>query len=134
MDRRTLGMAAAGLAAAVGLGLLEAAWTTPAAPGATRPMLGSLGIAMALGAVCWRRLWWVPALGMLEELVQIFAGQLPDVWPTPAQALFQHWSAGFTPVNLYPYLTFPLLAVAGELLYRQARRKGLPDPKEDNCP
>ncbi|HRZ17231.1 MAG TPA: hypothetical protein P5141_06675, partial [Candidatus Hydrogenedentes bacterium] len=55
------------------------------------------------------------------ELVQIFAGQHPDVWPTPAQALFQHWSAGFTPVNLYPYLTFPLLAVAGELLYRRVR-------------
>ncbi len=122
MDKKMLGMAAAGLTAAVGLGLLEAAWTTPAAPGATRPMLGSLGIAMALGAVCWRRLWWVPALGMLEELVQIFAGQHPDVWPTPAQALFGHWSAAFTPVNLYPYLSFPLIAVAGELLYRRVRR------------
>ncbi len=117
---------AAAVAVAIALGLLEAAWTTPEAPGAARPMLGSFGIAIALAAVCWNRLWWVPALGMLEELVQIFAGQLPPVRPSLHDALFHHWSAAFTPVNLHPYVSFPLAGIVGEILYlycRQCRSK-----------
>lgn len=105
-------------AVAVALGLLEASWTTPDAPGAARPMLGSFGIMVALAAVCWPRLWWVPALGMIEELVQIFAGQLPPVRPSISDALFHHWSAGFTWINLYPYISFPLAGVIGEAIYQ----------------
>ncbi len=129
MNTTGLGKAVGACAVAIALGLLEAAWTTPQAPGATRAMLGSFGIGVALGVVCWPRLWWVPALGMLEELVQIFVGQLPPARPTVSQALFHHWSASFTWVNLYPYLSFPLVAVAGEavcLIYRKraAKREG----------
>lgn len=116
MNRTTLLKVAVALAVAVALGLLEAARTTPSAPGAARPMLGCLGIAIVLAAVSWPRLWWVPGLGMVEELVQIFAGQLPPLRPSLYDALFNHWSAAFTPVNLYPYLTFPLVGVAGEVL------------------
>ncbi len=123
MNRTALVKTTAACAVAVALGLLEAAWTTPSAPGATRAMLGSFGIGVVLAVVCWPRLWWVPALGMLEELVQIFVGQLPPVRPTLHQALFTHWSASFTFVNLYPYITFPLIALAGELLHRRLRRR-----------
>ena len=114
---------AAAIAAAVALGLLEASWTTPTAPGATQPMLGSAGIGVVLAIVCWPRLWWAPALGMLEELVQIFFGQLPPVRPTVYEALFTHWSASYTWFNLYPYLTFPLLGLLGEALYRRYGRR-----------
>ena len=110
-------------AVAIALGLLEAAWTTPSAPGATRPMLGCFGIAVVLAAVCWPRLWWVPALGMVEELVQIFVGQLPPVRPSLYQALFTHWSAGVTGINLYPYISFPLIGISGEMIYRHFRRR-----------
>ncbi len=111
----------AAFAAAIALGLLEAAWTTPEAPGATRPMLGSFGIMVVLAVVCWPRLWWVPALGMIEELVQIFVGQLPPVRPSVAEALFHHWSAGVTGFNLYPYLSFPIVGIIGEVLHQYYR-------------
>ncbi len=107
----------AALSVAIALGLLEAAWTTPYAPGATRPMLGCVAIAVVLAPVCWPRVWWIPGLSMIEELVQIFFGQLPDVRPTLYQALFTHWSASFTWINLYPYITFPLMGILGEALY-----------------
>lgn len=64
MNKNALVKTAVAIAVAVALGLLEASWTTPSAPGATRPMLGSFGIAVVLAAVCWPRLWWVPGLGM----------------------------------------------------------------------
>ncbi len=122
MNKNALVKTAAAIAVAVALGLLEASWTTPSAPGATRPMLGSFGIAVVLAAVCWPRLWWVPGLGMVEELIQIFFGQLPPVRPTLYQALFTHWSASFTWVNLYPYITFPLMGIIGEAVYWRYRR------------
>ncbi len=123
MNTTSLMKAAGAIAVAIALGLLEAAWTTPQAPGATRAMLGSFGIGVALAVVCWPRLWWVPALGMIEELVQIFVGQLPPVRPSVSQALFNHWSASFTWVNLYPYLSFPLMAIIGEIVCRQYKRR-----------
>jgi hypothetical protein len=122
MNTTALGKTAAACAVAVALGLLEAAWTTPQAPGATRAMLGSFGIGVALAVVCWPRLWWVPALGMIEELVQIFVGQLPPVRPSVTDALFHHWSAAFTWINLYPYISFPLAAIAGEIICLHYRR------------
>ncbi len=123
MNKNALVKTVIAVAVAVALGLLEAAWTTPSAPGATRPMLGSFGIAVVLAAVCWPRLWWVPGLGMVEELIQIYFGQLPPVRPTLYQALFTHWSASFTPVNLYPYITFPLMGIVGEAVYWHYRRR-----------
>ena len=117
ISRYAYAKAGAALAVAIALGLLEAAWTTPGAPGATRPMLGCFAVAVVLAAVCWLRLWWVPGLGMIEELVQIFVGQLPPVRPGVYDALFHHWSASFTWINLYPYLSFPLVGVAGEAVY-----------------
>lgn len=111
------------LAVAVALGLLEASWTTPTAPGATRPMLGSFGIGVVLLAVCWPRVWWVPGLGMIEELIQIFFGQLPPVRPSIYDALFHHWSASFTWINLYPYITFPLMGLVGEAAFLYYKRQ-----------
>lgn len=121
---------AGAFAVAIALGLLEAAWTTPAAPGATRAMLGSFGIGVALAVVCWPRLWWVPALGMVEELVQIFVGQLPPVRPSVSQALFEHWSAGVTGLNLYPYLSFPLMGLLGEAVCLRFRHH--PSPRKSH--
>lgn len=123
MNRSAVVKTITAIVVAVALGLLEAAWTTPSAPGATRPMLGCFAIAVVLVPVCWPRLWWVPALGMVEELVQIYVGQLPPVWPSLYQALFTHWSAGVTGINLYPYITFPLLGVLGEILYRRVKQR-----------
>lgn len=117
MKKKTFIKIAVAFMVAIALGLLEAAWTTPSAPGATRPMLGSAAIALVLAPVCWPRLWWVPALGMVEEIVQIFFGQLPPVRPSIYDALFNHWSASFTWINLYPYLSFPLIGIIGEAAY-----------------
>ena len=122
------------LAVAVALGLLEASWTTPTAPGATRPMLGSFGIAVVLAAVCWPRVWWIPGLGMLEELIQIFFGQLPPVRPSVYDALFHHWSASFTWINLYPYITFSLAGLIGEAVFLYYRHQVNRIPQQKSLP
>jgi hypothetical protein len=89
-------------------------------------MLGSFGIAVVMLVVCWPRIWWAPGLSMLEEVVQIVFGQDPAIWPDLPQALFGHWSAAFTPVNLYPYITFPLISILGEMLYQHRARRPAP--------
>jgi hypothetical protein len=69
---------------------------------------------------------------MIEEVIQIFFGQLPPVRPTLCEALFTHWSASYTWVNLYPYITFPLMGLAGEACFRVYRRpKGKGGEQED---
>ncbi len=123
MDYKLYAKIGAAVAVAVALGLLEASWTTPSAPGAPRPMLGSFGIGVVLAVVCWPRIWWMPGLGMVEELIQIFFGQLSPVRPSLYQALFTHWSASFTWINLYPYITFPIIGILGELAYLYYRKK-----------
>ena len=53
---------------AISLGLLEAAWTTPSAPGATRAGLGCVAIGIVLAVACWPRLWWVPGLSRIHAV------------------------------------------------------------------
>ena len=59
---------------------------------------------------------------MIEELVQILAGQLSPVRPSVTDALFHHWSAAFTWINLYRYISFPPAALAGEIIYLRYSR------------
>ena len=101
---------------AVGLGLLEAAWTTPSAPGATRAGLGCVAIGIVLVIVCWPRLWWAPGLSVLEEATQVFVGTY-FVWRPNANWFLHHWSAGYFGINLYPMALFPLITIAGECIY-----------------
>jgi len=119
---------------AIGLGLLEAAWTSPSARGATRAGLGCVAIGIVLAVVCWPRLWWIPGLSMLEEATQVFVGSY-GVWRPNPNWLFHHWSAGYFGINLYPVLVFPLITVIGEVIYlRLVRRPTRPlDGAEGAC-
>lgn len=107
---------------AICLGLLEAAWTTPTAPGATRAGLGCVAIGIILAVVCWPRLWWIPGLSMLEEATQVYVGSY-ETWRPNSNWLFHHWSAGYFGVNLYPVILFPLITVIGEVLYQRLVRR-----------
>ncbi|MEE9173888.1 MAG: hypothetical protein V3U30_02805 [Thermoplasmata archaeon] len=101
------------VAIAVALGLLEAAWTGPGRGAPTNTWLGVGAILIILAAVTWPRLWWIPGLAILEEGVHLMAGYA--LLPTWARVL-RHWSIEFVGFNLYPWLLFPLLTVAGEFL------------------
>ncbi len=117
---------------AVALGFLEAAWTGPGRGGPTNTWLGVVAILVILAAASWPRLWWIPGLAIIEEGVHLMAGYaLLPTWAT----VLQHWSVGFVGLNLYPWLLFPLLTVAGEFLaWRIARphpaKRRLPSPRE----
>ena len=102
---------------AVCLGLLEAAWTSPTAGGPRDPMLGCFAIAVVLTVVSWPRLWLVPGLGILEEMIQAFVGTL-GVWRPNLDTVFHHWSIAYIGFNVYPYILFPLITVIGETAYR----------------
>jgi hypothetical protein len=104
------------------LGLLEAAWTTPSAPGATYAGMGCFAIAVVLGIVCWPRLWWVPGLSMLEEGTQVFVGS-HEVWRPNSDWVLHHWSAGYFGINLYPVVSFTLITIVGEIVYCWVRRR-----------
>jgi len=108
--------------AAIAVGLLEAAWTTRSAPGATDAGLGCVAIAIILAIVCWPKIWWVPGLGMLEEAIQKLIGQEPAWYPN-LDWLIHHWSAGYFGINLYPVITFPLITILGEIIYHRYKRR-----------
>lgn len=110
------------LTAALGLGLLEAAWTTPSAPGATYAGLGNFAIAMVLWVVCWPRIWWILGLSVLEEGTQVFVGS-HFAWHPNYNWFFHHWSAGYFGINLYPMLTFPFITLIAEGVYLYVMRK-----------
>ncbi|HNR32012.1 MAG TPA: hypothetical protein PKI11_14065 [Candidatus Hydrogenedentes bacterium] len=110
---------------AVCLGLLEAAWTTPTAPGATRAGLGCFAIGAVLAVVCWPKLWWVPGLSMLQEATQVIVGQ-SAAWRPNWDWFFNHWSAGYFGVNLYPAILFPLITIFGEGTYLWLKRTTAP--------
>ena len=110
---------------AVCLGLLEAAWTTPSAPGATEAGLGCVAIAIILAVVCWPKLWWIPGLSMLEEATQVFIGN-DGAWYPNMNWVLHHWSAGYFGINLYPVVSFTLITILGEVIYLR-RKKGYTD-------
>ena len=107
---------------AICLGLLEAAWTTPTAPGATRAGLGCFAIGAVLAVVCWPRVWWLFGLSMVQEATQILVGQ-SSAWRPNWDWVFHHWSAGCFGVNLYPVILFPLLTIIGEVACRWTHRE-----------
>ncbi|MGC9086951.1 MAG: hypothetical protein ACP5IT_12235, partial [Thermoproteota archaeon] len=63
--------------------------------------------------------WWIPGLGILEEFVHLLVGygKLPSY-----DTFFHHWSVGLLGFNIYPWITFPLITIAGELAYRKVYR------------
>ncbi len=101
---------------AIHLGLLEAAWTTPTAPGATKAGLGNFAIAVIMVIVCFPWVWWAFGLSMLEEFIQVWIGNEGN-WVPNWDWLFHHWSAGYFGVNLYPVITFPLISILIECGY-----------------
>lgn len=104
------------------LGLLEAAWTTPTAPGATDAGLGNFAIGVILLIVCWPRWWWVAGLSMLEEATQVYIGH-GGAWCPNLEWVIHHWSAGYFGINLYPVITFPLVTLIGEVVYWMRHHK-----------
>lgn len=103
------------------LGLLEAAWTTPSAPGATKAGMGNFAIGVTLFIVCYPRWWWLFGLCMLEEATQVFIGN-DMAWRPNIDWVIHHWSAGYFGINLYPVATFPIITIIGEVIYLCWRR------------
>lgn len=99
------------------LGLLEAAWTTPTMGGPRDAILGCFAIAVTLLLVTWPKPWRILGLAILEEGTQGFVGTL-GVWHPTAQTFFNHWSTQFIGFNLYPWITFPLLTIIGEIVFK----------------
>ncbi len=116
---------------AVALGLLETSWT---GSHQANTALGVLAIFLVFLGVSVPRVWWIPALAILEEQVNYLTagpawwnnGQGPDV-------ILHHWSAAFIGLNLFPYVLFPLLTALGEIWMRcrgtALRRWPLHDPQ-----
>ncbi len=104
------------LVVAIHLGLLESAWTTPSAPGATKAGLGNYAIAVIMVIVCYPWIWWAFGLSMLEEYVQVLVGN-EGKWLPNWDWVFHHWSAGYFGINLYPVITFPLISILVEFCY-----------------
>ncbi len=113
---------------AVALGLIEAERTGPGRGGPTNTWLWVVAILVILAAVSWPRLWWIPGLAILEEGVHLMSGYaLLPTWAT----VLRHWSVEFVGLNLYPWILFPLVTIAGEFLsWRIARpaKPGVPSP------
>lgn len=104
---------------AVSAGLLEAAWTGAGRGAPTNTWLGVGALLVIFAVVTFPRLWWVPGLAILEELVHLVAGYalLPN-W----NHVLGHWSTAYLGVNLYPWITFPLITLVGEALQRRRHR------------
>lgn len=109
---------------AIALGFLEGAWTGLGRGGPVNTWMGVLAILAALLVVTFPRFWWVPALAILEETVHLYASGGALDW----ERIVHHWSAGFLGFNLYPYLTFPLITIAGEGLYRFVKPRTILEP------
>lgn len=113
--------------AALSLGLLEAAWTRPEFGGPRDALLGCAAILAVLVIIGAKRFWWIPALAIFEEATQGYVGTL-GAWHPTLDTVLNHWSAGVVGVNFYPWVTFPLLTLAGELAYQVIVKKH-PDSK-----
>ena len=116
-----------GMAVAVAIGLIEAAWTGPGRGAPTSTWLGVVAILIVLLVVTFPKPWLIPALAILEEVTHLFVGY---GWALPTYStVFNHWSIGYLGVNIAPYLLFPALTLVGEVLYQYRKRRAVPDPK-----
>lgn len=104
-----------GLAAALAAGGLEAAWTRPEFGGPADVWLGCASILVILLLATWPKVWFIPALAILEEAVQGFVGT-GGVWHPTFATLANHWSAAFLGINIAPWVAFPLITLVGVLV------------------
>lgn len=116
---RVVRLAAISLVVAFSLGLLEAAWTPPSGGGPFNTALGCLAILIVLFLTTWPRIWWIPALAILEEITQGTVGT-GFGWMPSWSTVTNHWSTSFVGFNFYPYLLFPILTLIGEIAWRFA--------------
>lgn len=104
------------LMASIGLGSLEAAWTGLGRGGPVDTWKGVGGIYLVLFLFTMPHVWLIPLLAIIEEMTHGFLGY--PGWRPTWETLLEHWSSQYIGVNLYPYLTFPLLTIGIEVLYR----------------
>ena len=113
---------------AFGVGLLELAWGADSR-GPERVVWGISAIFIIFFAVSWPKIWWIPALAIVEEWGTVF------FWPTTWNPLFAHWSTQLLGFNVYPWFLFPALSISGEfvfrLMYRSSRTIAIVDPSSD---
>lgn len=104
------------LLVAAALGLLEAAWTGPGRGGPFDAWKGVLAIYGILLLLTFPLVWLVPLLAIVEEITHGFTGY--EGWRPTWNTVFRHWSRTYLGFNIYPYLSFPIMTVGVELLYR----------------
>lgn len=103
------------LGVAIALGAIEAAWTGPGRGGPTNVWLGVFAIFVVLFIMTWPRIEFVPILAIIEEWTHLIVGY--GVWLPMTATLFAHWSVSYLGgINIYPWLTFPLMTLVGWLL------------------
>jgi len=101
---------------AVAFGLMESAWTRLGFSGPSETWLGILALFIAFFFVTFPNFWWIPGLAILEEGIHLIVGY--GVLPS-YDTFFHHWSVGYLGINIYPWITFPLATLVGELLYQK---------------
>jgi hypothetical protein len=103
---------------AIGFGLMESAWTDVRRGvfGPSNTWLGIFTLIFVFLFISYPYVWWIPSLGILEEFVHHLVGhrRLPNY-----DDFFHHWSVGLLGFNIYPWITFPLITLIGELVYRK---------------
>lgn len=114
------------LVLAFAAGLLESAWVAPGHGGPTNTWLGVMALLIAFMTLSWPFIHWIPGLAILEEGIHLYFGY-GGALPGPDQ-LFHHWSISYLGFNVYPWITFPIITIVGELflqarLYRRRFKK-----------
>jgi hypothetical protein len=99
------------IAVAIALGLLESAWTGEGRGGPTNTTMGVVAIFVILFIVTFPKVWRIPALAIIEEIVH--GSVAYENWSLQ-RAITNHWSSEFTGVNFYPYILFPMITILGE--------------------
>ena len=115
--------ARAGIPIAIALGLLEAAWTSPGHGGPANVWLGGFAILVVLLVTTWPNVWAIPVLAIVEEWTHLIVGY--GVWLPTGNTLFHHWSISYLGgVNIYPWLTFPVLTLLSGWAFLRLFRRG----------
>lgn len=105
----------AGLILAIAFGLLEAAWTYPDRGGPYRTWLGVAAIFIGLFIVTFPYIWWIAGFAIFEEIVHLTTSSKPPYhWK---ERILYHWSTRYLGINIYPYITFPLITIIGQVAF-----------------
>jgi len=97
---------------ALALGILEHSWNNGF--GQVSMILGFAAIITIFLVVSWPNFWWLPALGVIEEWINIVNLQ---------QAVFNHWSTQYLGFNIYPWIILPAITLIGEYIWRWRSKK-----------